>query len=344
METYKLTQSAGRVQDLLNTVEVSSPVSYTEIVGLSQWSDSERAISAILQSIHDDNTKIESVCKSFREAIENTTLTEDELKSAVEAYFEENPIDTVTNEELRAAIEAYFIDNPVDVVTDDEIESAVEAYMDDHPITATGGGQLPLSYYADMFTTSKKIQKYENEDTSLDYFVRAEGSSICWYYGEYNGGTETLPDIYWIDASHSALTASPTEYPVTVYTYTEHIRMQVEVAEDETHGPKWTFGAGGGYDNPDYGRSFLAKNDSTTELYQLSDTGEKIGLSMSNNYTDITGLRKITNIDFTTTGFDVRMDGGKVMQYTYTIDDVGNITKITDACGHVTNITYPEVD
>lgn len=305
----------------------------------------------IEQYLKDHPVKGESMtAQEFNTRVENyistrpmDSNTEDKINSIIAEYLENNSIGgNVTQEELIEAIRLYFIDYPVPGLTDEQLASAIENYFVDHPITGgTGSGQLPLEYHADMFTTSKKIQKYENGDTSIDYFVKAKGSSIWWYYGETDGGTEILDGIYWLDEMHSALTASRTEYPVTVYTYTEHIRMQVEVTEDETHGPKWTFGSGGGYDNPDWGKAFLEKTAELMKFYLLNDAGKEIGIDISNNYVDINGLRKPTNIDFTDAGFTVTMDGGGSMAYTYTKDASGNVTAITDNVGHVTNITHP---
>lgn len=269
--------------------------------------------------------------------------TEDKINSLIAEYLENNSISgNVTQEELIEAIRLYFIDYPIPGLTEEQLASAIENYFIDHPIKTNGTSQLPINYYANMFTTSKKIQKYENKDTSLDYFIRVEGSSIWWYYGEYDGGTEILDGIYWIDEIHSALTATPTDYPVTVYTYTEHVRMQVEVGEDETHGPKWTFGSGAGYDhNPDGGKVFLEKTAELTKFYLLNKAGNEIGFDISENHVDIKGLRKPTNIDFTDVGFTVTMDGGGSIGYTYTKDASGNITAITDSAGHVTKINHP---
>ena len=313
---------------------------------------------------------MEAGLKDMSDAIselEVDRVPQSRIMDIIDEYFIENPIDPKIEEAVRAEVIEYFNNNPIDVVTDDELKIIVEKYLTDHPVSGTitqedlaiaindyfknnpitggsGGGQLPTEYHANVFTTSKKIQKYENGDTSLDYFVRARGSSIWWYYGECDGGTEILDGIYWVDAEHTALTASQTNYPVTVYTYTEHIRMQVEVTEDDTHGPKWTFGSGGGYDNPDWGKAFLEKTAELMKFYLLNDAGKEIGFDIGNNYVDINGLRKPTNIDFTNTGFTVTMDGGNVMQYTYTINSSGYITAITDLYGHVTNITYPEAN
>ena len=257
--------------------------------------------------------------------------TENKVNELITEYLKNNSIGgNVTQEELIEAIRLYFIDYPVPGVTDEDLAFAIENYFIDHPISGgTGSGELPLEYYANMFTTSKKIHKYENGDTSLDYFVRARGSSIWWYYGEPDGGTEILDGIYWLDEMHSALTASRTEYPVTVYTYTEHIRMQVEVTEDDTHGPKWTFGSGGGYSNPDWGKAFLEKTAELMKFYLLNDAGKEIGIFISNNYVDIAGERRLSKASASGNTLTLTLEGGVTKTLTFGTDASGNYTSVT---------------
>lgn len=253
--------------------------------------------------------------------------TEDEVNKLIKEYLENNSIGgEVSQEELIEAIRLYFIDYPVPGVTEEALAEAIEQYFADNPIPGgTGGGQLPDAYYADMFTTSKKIQKYENSDESDDIFMRFEGANAIWYRGICTGETETLDNLYWIDENHTALTAEATDYPVEVYIYEERVRMQVEITDDETHAPKWTFGEGGGYDNPDWGKAFLEKTATSTDFYQMSDSGKKIGLSLSNKYTDITGLRRVTSIVKSGTTYTFTFEGNVTCTMETTVDENGYI-------------------
>lgn len=276
--------------------------------------------------------------------VEGEQMTTEEFNTAVEDYISTRPMDSKTEDKVNTMIGEYVQNNPIPgTVTDEALATAINAYFTENPITATGGGKLPNEYYADMFTTSKKIQLYENGDESDDIFIRAEGANLVWYRGICTGEVETLQNLFWIDEEHTALTAEETEYQVEVYIYDEHVRMGVEIVDDGTYGPKWTFGEGGGYDDPDWGKAFLEKTSELMKFYLLNDAGKEIGIDIGNNYVDIKGLRKPTNIDFTDTGFTVTMYGGGSMAYTYTKDTDGNITAITDSVGHVTNISFTGV-
>lgn len=255
-------------------------------------------------------------------------MTTQEFNRRVESYISTRPMDSKTEDEVNDLIDEYMENNPTGgTVTDEQIANAVSEYMEENPITATGGGKLPLEYYADMFTTSKKIALYENDDESDDIFMRFEGGNAVWYRGICTGETEEVPGLYWIDRAHTSLTADETEYPVEVYIYEERVRMQVEITDDETHAPKWTFGEGGGYEeNPDWGKAFLEKTAITTDFYQVSDSGKKIGLSLGNKYTDITGLRRVTSIVKSGTTYTFTFEGGVTCTMETSVDANGNIT------------------
>lgn len=270
------------------------------------------------------NTRVENYI-STRPMDSNT---ESKVNSLIAEYLENNFVDgNVTQEELIEAIRLYFIDYPIPGLTDEVLAEAIENYFVDHPIPsgATGSGQLPLEYYADMFTTSKKIWKYDNGDESDDIFMRFEGANAVWYRGICTGEIETIDNLYWIDENHTALTTQETDYPVEVYIYDEHVRMQVEITNDETHGPKWTFGEGGGYDDPTWGKSFLEKTATTTEFYQVSDSGKKNGIFISNNYTDIVGERMPTKMAWSGNTLNVTYQGGKTRTFAFS-DDLSTLT------------------
>lgn len=262
--------------------------------------------------------------------------TEGEVNKLIKEYLDNNPVGgEVSQEELEAAIRQYFIDYPVPGVTDEVLAEAIENYFIDNPTAGgSGGGQLPTAYYADMFTTSKKIRKYENGDESDDIFMRFEGANAVWYRGICTGETEEVPGLYWIDEDHTALTGAETNYPVEVYVYEEHIRMGVEITDDATHAPKWTFGEGGGYDDPTWGKAFLEKTTTTTELYQVNDAGKKIGMFISNDFTDIVGQRRITKIAFSGDVCNITLEGDVSETLNFNRDSSGTITSITDSHGH----------
>lgn len=284
--------------------------------------------------------RVADAVAAYLAANPGSVMSDEDITAAIEAYLEKHPVEGgMTEDQLNAAIAEYLADHPVEGgVTEEQITEAIEDYLSENDIS--GSGALPLKYYADMFTTSKKIAKYESRDTSDDIFIRMEGSTAVWYRAVFNGSAKNLTGIYWIDEDHTSLTATDTDYPVTVYTYDEYVRMSMDVVDGEDHAPRLTFGEGYGYDDEDQGKFFIEKTSELMKMYLLNDSGNEIGLDISNNYLDLKGLRKPTAIDFTDVGFTVTMDGGGSMAYSYTKDDAGNITAITDQVGHITHVSF----
>jgi hypothetical protein len=216
-------------------------------------------------------------------------------------------------------------------VSDDGEWAAQEA------VIGGASGKLANDYYMNMATTSKKIALYEAKNTSDDIFIKFDGGDVSWYRAVCNEGTEVLEGIYWIDKEHTSLTVDETEWPVTVYTYDEEILMSNAVVDGV---PKMILGNGNGnMSNPDYGKFFIEKTSEMVKVYLLNSSGDEVGIDIGDQYLDLKGLRKPTDIDFTDAGFTVTMDGGGSMSYTYT-KEAGNITAITDQVGHVTNVSF----
>ena len=67
------------------------------------------------------------------------------------------------------------------------------------------------------------------------------------------------------------------------------------------------------------------------------------GISVTDGYTDISGLRKPVTIDFSALSsgsFSETLDGGILNRYAVTRDASGRIATITDASGHVTSVVW----
>lgn len=255
----------------------------------------------------------------------------------------------------------------------------------------------------DTLSTSRRIVRYLQGDTSDDNFIRAKGQNLEWVTAHPNGGTAQAqnPDgipLYWpVDVSGFSLgadgypvnarqeriftTTTRTSYPVQVYTYTESVKRAISFEPfNGIYSPVDRFGAGNaqgnnkawilktadGFDiryltpdakeigihmgtdgkvtidgleyDADKIRASLGGN-----LEQLNDDGSASGISVdADGYTDISGLRKVTALDFSNiaSGFSETLDGGIQNTYTVTRDGSGRISKITDAAGHETVITW----
>lgn len=93
-------------------------------------------------------------------------------------------------------------------------------------------------------------------------------------------------------------------------------------------------------------RALLGMSDgsgSGLDLTQVNADGSSSGVSVdADGYTDISGLRKVTALDFSNTasGFSETLDGGILNTYSFTRDGSGRISKITDSAGHETVITW----
>ena len=155
--------------------------------------------------------------------------------------------------------------------------------------------------------------------------------------------------FYWTDSSMTQMTSEKvTAYPVMVYVYEEDVKGAFRF-EDVIHQgqtvkvPVLRLGAG-----DERGRNYATIYKGTQGLqilYNDSD-GNDIGMSCSRlGFTDILGLRKPTDIDFS--GWDngyftVTSEGGRVGNFSVIFDVDDRPTSITDGEGNVTTIEWPE--
>ena len=85
-------------------------------------------------------------------------------------------------------------------------------------------------------------------------------------------------------------------------------------------------------------KGFIAKGTNGLEILYSANTGQDIGVLFGNaGYLDLVGLRKPTNIAFTSGGFTVTTDGG--LRESYTMTASGGTIYITDSSGHKTTVT-----
>lgn len=256
----------------------------------------------------------------------------------------------------------------------------------------------------DKLTTTRRIVKYLEGDTSDDNFIRAYQQNVEWVTGKANGGTiqATNPDgvpLYWpVDVSNLSrgadgypvtaqderifTTTTRTKYPVQVYTYTEEVKRAISFEPvNGVYSPVDRFGAGNAQGN---NKAWIVKTADGFDIRYLTPDNREIGIHMStdgkvtidglvynveelreqlggdlrtinpdgstsglsvdaNGYTDITGLRKVTAMDFSNIDsgvFSETLDGGILNEYHVTRDASGRIAGITDAAGHQTAVTW----
>ena len=211
----------------------------------------------------------------------------------------------------------------------------------------------------DKFSTSRRIVKYLCRDTSDDNYVTALDEKLAFVSGEYAGGTTQARNpnglkLYWEsdpDADDVVLgtdgypekngvriftTTSTTSWPVYVYKYNEQVKAKFAFETwGDIYTPVLTMGAGN-----TSGRNigYIVKSADGLEIIYKANTGQDIGLRLgTGGYMDLVGLRKPTNIAFTSGGFSVMMDGG--LKETYTMTRSGSTIYITDSTGHKTTVT-----
>lgn len=181
-------------------------------------------------------------------------------------------------------------------------------------------------------TTSRRIVKYLAKDTTDDNYVAIQDQQIQLVAGVYAGGTEQARDpdgalLYWeedptdaaigsdgypyIDGIRIFTTTTETQWPVMVYTYTDQVKRSISFEQiGEFYTPVDTFGVG---DQAGNRIGQLIKNDAGLTLSYKAADGSEIALTfLDDGYTDLTGLRKITSIDFSSLAggtFAVTLEG-----------------------------------
>ena len=157
--------------------------------------------------------------------------------------------------------------------------------------------------------------------------------------------------FWWTDETKTQMTClEPTGDPVMVYQYDDLLKGSFRFA-DVTEGgvttkvPTLVFGAGiGDQSDPNLGRGFLRKDTDSLDLWYRADPGggaRNNGIFIG-SYTDIVGLRKTAQINFSNWDngtFSETIDGGITNSYTVAFSG-GVPVRITDAEGHITEVVW----
>lgn len=156
--------------------------------------------------------------------------------------------------------------------------------------------------------------------------------------------------FWWTDATMTRMTSEvATAYPVTVYRYDELTKASFRFSELSRDGrvtklPQLILGAGNGQSaDPDRGKGFLRKSTDALALWLLTRYGTENGIFIGDEYTDITGLRKTVELDFSAWdrgSFTETVEGGVTGSYAVTFDNQGRPVKLTDGSGHETAVVW----
>lgn len=215
----------------------------------------------------------------------------------------------------------------------------------------------------ELRTDYQKAARYlAGNQSALDY-LHIHDEEINFISGtvKISGGTPLTEQLHhgsryfwWTDAARTQMTSmEPTPYPVVVYQYDELVKGTYRF-DDVTEGsvttkiPELVFGAGYGMqEDADRGKGFLRKNPNSFDLWLVNRFGVRQGLFIGDptggGYTDIVGLRKPTELDFS--GWDAgtfteTMDGGMEATFSIDFDAQDRPVKFTDGDGHETVVTW----
>ena len=228
----------------------------------------------------------------------------------------------------------------------------------------------------DRLETSDKIRRYLSLDQTSLQFIRIEGLALQFILGHVvlRGdvpATEQLVNRYgsplfwkkniagavisggypYVDEERVYTTEEDTGFPVTVYQYDEAVIRQIVFQQDLTTGYYFcteTFGQGSGTSEltgKTNNQGFMQKSDTSFFMKYRTSNGQEIGIQMNNDgYTDLLGLRKTTDLDFS--GWDAghfteRIDG-RSEEYGYQVefDSEGRPITIRDSDSHQVNIKW----
>ncbi|MBO7670380.1 MAG: hypothetical protein J6S60_07295 [Oscillospiraceae bacterium] len=158
--------------------------------------------------------------------------------------------------------------------------------------------------------------------------------------------------FWWKDAEKTQMTSlEETPWPVTVYQYDELLKGTLRFEDYQPPGggavtkvPVFVLGAGyGNVHDPAKGRGFLRKGTNSFDVWLHNNAGEDRGLFIGEQYTDIVGLRKTTELDFSgwdDGSFTEEIDGGIAAAYEVDFDAQDRPVKITDGAGHETVVIW----
>ena len=212
----------------------------------------------------------------------------------------------------------------------------------------------------ELRTDYQKAQRYLNGNTGALDYLHIHDEEIDYITGTVKLGTGDVPlteqlhhgtrYFWWTDAGMTQMTSTEqTAWPVTVYQYDELVKSSYRFEELTSGGvtvkvPVMIFGAGlGNAQDPDRGKGFLRKNTDSFDLWLTNSQGQQRGIFIGDSYTDLVGLRKTTELDFSgwdNGSFTETLDGNLTETYSVTFDTNGYPVKITDGSGHETEVVW----
>lgn len=148
----------------------------------------------------------------------------------------------------------------------------------------------------ELSTAWEKVTNYKTSNTADVNYIHIYDQNIDFITASTTGlTTEQLTDsnnkpLYWLDATEETMAYEITDYPVTVYVYTELTKMQIKFeydAEVAQYVPKIVMGVGIGSElNPDYGKGFVYKDTVGLLFKYIKSNGEDSFIRIGENGTE----------------------------------------------------------
>lgn len=179
-------------------------------------------------------------------------------------------------------------------------------------------------------------------DGSVVQATNPEGQALFWEtdISEATLGNDGYP---YIDGTRVFTVTYETDYPVKIYKYTEAVRWMQTFDDANNYGPIQQWGNGYGMEDPDRGKAFIRKLGGSIDMFLINSYGEMRGIFVGDLYTDITGLRRTTELDFTkwdSGEFTETLDGGIVVKRKVAFDAEGIPIQIKDEDGHEMTVKF----
>lgn len=221
----------------------------------------------------------------------------------------------------------------------------------------------------DRLSTSRRVRLYNLQNTGDDNFVEIQDNYLRFISGtvKYDPNDPTTPmteqatnrygqALYWAeepdsinaqgypldeDGNQIYATTDVTNWPVTVYQYTELIKAQFAFEQESgTYVPVLTLGAG---DENGRNQGFIHKSDTGMDITYSPTTGNNIGIkALASGFLDLYGVRRTTSLDlhnFPSGFFQAVMDGGISVNYGVEFDSNGDPVRIYDSA-HSMDVTW----
>ena len=184
-------------------------------------------------------------------------------------------------------------------------------------------------------TDYAKATKFLNSDTSDVNYINIHDETISFITATVGSGTEQLTDgdrvFYWTDETHTQMTSEKTtDYPVTVYKYTELTKASIAFTSITLPGgtttvmPVLTLGAGTGIDRNDTLTIYKPPNKALFEY--VTPAGVKSFIEMS-DFVDAKGRRlQSCYINKTNSTITVTQEGATTSEVITYVEGTNSIT------------------